>query len=1333
VNSLAEFLSLPDSEKTTRGLAHTPAEIARQPDARLSTLELFRRNHDCRAAVDLTFGQLLGLICSQRWNFRPDCPSPNRPSAGWYRLVPERKLLLLRNLECVVFRRLRKSQESRWTIRRILMRPARRLLSCVLVACFFGGFATFAVAQGSYRAQLRGLVSDATGAVVHHATVTITDSGTNISNVAHTNDKGEYDFTGLRPSTYSVKVEVPGFGIAERTNVVLAVDQEATLNFNLTPASVNEKVEVTMAAPLLDTESATLGTDVTNEYIKDIPLTNRNFFGLTFLSGGVTEVAGAGTQDNYPAGTNFVSNGQRNATAEVRLDGALISAPEQGEGATSNVYYEPSVEIIQEFKVQNNSFSAEFGNNGGTVVNMVLKSGTNAFHGSGWWFGQRSGTDARDFFNPEPGPKPNHARDQYGFSIGGPIRKNKTFFFFDLEKVRDNEPINIVASVPMNGKFPGTSNERAGDFSAAANPIYDPISCSPNCSTRNQVGSQPGGVLNVIPRNEIDAIGQAIINQYPQPNLPGEFLNYRASTLSHSPDYQFDIKLDHQISDRHRVNGRYSRLHSNPVTPLGLGDGSDTTGDNGGIANAPLAVQNGSLEYTWTLNPRTIWTSHFAVDRAKQPQTTSIPSLTTAGLPTVLEANGLDRMPTIQMSGGSQWSSLYDQCCINTTFAHTLYSYSSQLVIVKGSHLMKIGGEQRIFFNNFFQPPNPTGLFNFTDDVTSSTPNSGAEGGTQGNPFASLLFGYPDNSSVINIYPAVANKSKETGFYFQDDWKVNSRLTLNLGLRYEWSTPYTERFNRSQFSNFAGGSGMTVDLSSGGLTPGLGTIALTGTTLFAKSGMRNVPVDRNNFGPRLGFAYQLDSSTVLRGGAGVYYGMSVATNYQYPGTAFRKSATMFFTLDNFNDRSASLGNPFPGGLTGPQGKQYGSLAEWGYANGNDLGTTPAQNADIYQWNLGIQRLLPSQIVIGIDYSANRSTHLPFGGYSSTRNRDFISSPLLARISAQQHALDPTCEADSCVSNYLANTVANPFCAMFGGTGCPTAGSAIFNEPDSRYNQPVIPLGNLLRPFPQFDGDFEGLPVLEASSWYNSLQIRFQKRTTHHVSFEGSYTLSKLTDDSSVGANAFVGTLNNGNPQQLDNLKAEHGISANDTPQRLAAAIIFELPIGRQNWIGGDMNRVLDAVVGGWNISTLITEQTGQPLSIPMSNPRLMDGNQRPNVLCGGGMGISSNQAAIRQTPIVNVNCFADPGDQMPGNGPRYYSGLRTDGIHNVDMSLYKEFALRESTKLQLRADIFNAANHPRFYPPNTAWAPGDQTFGIISSTATGYTPRRMQFGVRFEF
>jgi hypothetical protein len=1193
---------------------------------------------------------------------------------------------------------------------------AKRLPVCrylILTVCILLLLQPAFLGQASYQAQIRGVVSDATGAVVPNATVTITEVGTNVSRTAKTESSGDYILPALRPSTYIVKAAAPGFQTVEQKGVVLAVDQETSLNFTLHPAGTSTLVQVTEAAPLLDTETATIGTDVTNEYVKDIPLYNRSFFGLAFLSGGVTETAGSGTSDNYPSGTNFVSNGQRNATAEVRLDGALISAPEQGEGATTNVYYEPSVEIIQEFKVQNNSFSAEFGNNGGTVVNMVLKSGTNAFHGSGWWFGQRSATDARDFFNPAPNAKPDHTRDQYGFSVGGPVRKNRTFFFGDFEKVRENDPINFLASVP-------TAAERTGNFSKTQSPIFDPLQCAAQGS--GLPCQRPAVPRNVIPAGEIDKIGQAIINLYPLPNLPGEFNNFRLTDLMHSPGYQFDIKLDHQINDKQRVAGRYSRLHNNATSPTVFGDGTLPSGVtfNDGITNDPLTAQNTSLEYTWTLTPKILWTNRFGLDRAKQSEDTNLPSLTSVGLPGYLGANGTNRMPTIQMSGASPWTDLYDQCCLNTKFAHTLYSYSSSFEIVKGAHLLKFGGEQRLFFNNFWQPPNPTGLFNFTDDVTSQIPNSGAAGGTQGNPFASLLFGFPDNSSLINIYPSVAVKSKETGFYVQDDWKVTPRFTLNLGLRYEWSTPYTERNNLIQFSDFTGNSGITV--------PGLPIAgALRGITLFPSSSQRNVPVDRNNFGPRLGFAYQLNSNTVIRGGAGVYYGLSVATNFQYPGTAFRKTATMFFTNDNFLTRDATLANPFPSGLTGPQGKQYGKLADWGYINQNDLGTTQAQNADVYQWNLGIQRLLPGQLVVGVDYSANRSTHLPWGGYSSTRNRNYLSSSLLAQISAQQHALDPTCDADSCVSNYLANPVSNPFQPLFSGP------NAIFNQPDSRYGQATIPLGNLLRPYPQFDGNFEGLPSLEASSWYHSLQIRFQKRASHYISFEGNYTLSKSTDDSSVGANAFVGTLNNGNPQQLDKLKAEHGISANDATHRLAAAVIVDLPFGRGRWIGGGMNGWANAMVGGWAVSTLITEQTGQPLSVPMANARLMDGNQRPNVLCGGGTGISANKAAITQLPYLNLNCFADPGDQTPGDSPRYYSNLRAEGIHGADMSLYKEFVPKEGTKLQVRAEVFNFTNTPRFAPPNTAYAQGDATFGLITSTATGSTPRRMQFGVRFEF
>src|SRR6476620_8142056 len=344
---------------------------------------------------------------------------------------------------------------------------------CAAVVVCFLIVTNLANGQASYTAQVRGVVKDQSGALVTQGTITITNDATGIAVSAHTDDHGLYILTGLRPAVYTIKAEGPGFRASEQKNVVLQVDQQTTIDFTLHPLGVITTVEVTSAAPLLDTESAALGTNVTNEYVRDIPLYGRNPFALVFLAGGVTETTGADL--GYPAGTNFVSNGQRNATAQITLDGSPLSAPEQGEGGNSNVYYQPSVEIVQEFKVQNNSFSAEFGNNGGTVVNMVLKEGTNSFHGSGWWYGQRSTFDARDFFNT--GEKPDHVRDQYGFAIGGPLRKNKTFFFADFEKVRLQDPINLEGIVP-------TQAERTGDFS----------------QSWSQQAS-PGGILNPCPGN----------------------------------------------------------------------------------------------------------------------------------------------------------------------------------------------------------------------------------------------------------------------------------------------------------------------------------------------------------------------------------------------------------------------------------------------------------------------------------------------------------------------------------------------------------------------------------------------------------------------------------------------------------------------------------------------------------------------------------------------------------------------------------------------------------------------------------------------------------------
>ena len=343
----------------------------------------------------------------------------------------------------------------------------------------------------------------------------------------------------------------------------------------------------------------------------------------------------------------------------------------------------------------------------------------------------------------------------------------------------------------------------------------------------------------------------------------------------------------------------------------------------------------------------------------------------------------------------------------------------------------------------------------------------------------------------------MANKSKETAFYFQDDWKVTSKLTLNLGLRYEWSTPYSERNNQIQFSDFTGDTGIAVPIVVPGLVDTTGN--LPGSTVFAGGGHRNSRVDRNNWAPRLGFAYALNPNTVIRGGAGIYYGLNVATNFQFTGTAFGATNPILFTKDNFQTRTATLADPFPAGFPEPQGQKYGAAALWGFANNNSLDTDEARNAEIYQWNLGVQRLFPGQIVIGVDYSASRSTHLPYSSFSGTANRNFLPSSIRNQIVngnlAACNGLGP--------SDCLAQQVANPFQPLF------VAGpDQIFNEPSSIYNDDTIPLVNLLRPFPQFDGPFAGLTLLSASSSYQSLQVRFQKRANHYVSFEGKLHVFK---------------------------------------------------------------------------------------------------------------------------------------------------------------------------------------------------------------------------------
>ena len=1148
--------------------------------------------------------------------------------------------------------------------------------------------------QASFEAQVRGVVHDATASVIIGAKVTITDVPTNISSSAITDERGFYIFNGLRPSTYNVKAEMAGFRAEEVKNIVLAVSQRTNIDLTLNVAGLTEQVNVVESAPMLETGGSAIGTAVSGQYTRDMPLYGRSYFSLVFLSGGITEAAGTGMRDNYPSGTDFVSNGQRNATAEVRFDGAPISAPEQGEGGNSNVYYTPSVEVIQEFKVESNSFSAEYGNNGGTVINIMMKQGGNQLHGSGWYFGQRDSFDANDFYSNAFGvAKPPHVHDQYGGAISGPIKKNKTFFLFDFEKQRDNGSSSVLSSFP-------TSLQRTGNFSQT-NTYNDNGDIVPvtiyNPFTADADGNRQPFANNVIPPSLIDPVARNFLQWIPQSNVSGDALNlnnYQRNVSNTLSQYQLDARVDHQFNDKHHLGLRFSKLHSISRT-------SETYVEDAYLYTTD--VHNVVLDHSWTISPRMLFTGRVALDRANAPGVTSYPNLTKAGFPSYMINSGLARMPSMEFD--SAYSNLFDQCCVDMTFTHTLYTYSSALAWVKGSHSLKFGGEQRLFFNNFWQPDNPTGLFSFGPDVTNAQAGNGET--TQGDSFASMLLGW-GTSGELRIKPAVADKSKETGFYVQDDWKVSSKLTLNIGLRYEWSTPYTERFNRSTFADFTDSTGVTV--------PGLGT--LKGITMFPTSGNRTLPIDRNNFAPRLGLAYSWDSKTVIRGGAGIYYGANMQTNFQYTGPANFKNAVSYFTKDNYQTQYATLENPFPTGIPTPQGNKYGNLAMWGFDNGGDLSYELNKNAEIYQWSAGIQRLLPGDFVLAVDYSANRSTHLPWGSFAAgTRNRNYVPSNV--RVNYTTHQLN--------------SLVSNPFQSYFVGP------NAIFNEPDSRYNDAQIPLVNLLRPYPQFDGSFAGLPLQSALSRYNSMQVRFEKRTGKYFTIQGSYTLARSTDNSSSGANGWIGWLSSGGPQELDRLSNEYSISANNATHRLAAALTGNIPIGRGLLIGSNMHRAVDAVIGGWSASSNFTLQSGQPVHIGMSRARLSGGRQRPNMTCTNpGTGLSYKAAAAAllngssdpaSIDVFDSSCFADPGDQQPGNTPRYIDGLNSQGIANVDLGLRKQFKVGERMRFNIRAEAFNAFNRTRFDRAGLSWGSG--SFGQVSGLSN--KPRQMQIVARFEF
>jgi Carboxypeptidase regulatory-like domain len=1141
-----------------------------------------------------------------------------------------------------------------------------------------------ACGQAATDALLRGTILDSSGAVVPGAIVTITNDATNVAVKVTADQAGRYIFNGLRPATYTLTVEFTGFKTAVRPGIVLRVAQETTLDLTLEVGDVGARIEVQGASPLLNSESASLGQEVDNRYVAELPILDRRFDNLVFLAPGVTE-----SNTRSTLGTIFVSNGQRTATAEYRMDGVTITVPEYSEGANTLMSYRPhSIESIQEFKIQNNSFSAEYGSNGGTVINVATKSGGNQLHGSGYWFGRRPQLDANNFFSNRAGtPMGDFVHDQYGGSVAGPVVRNKTFFYFDYDRIRDQSPRTLTGTVP-------TALERSGDFSKTLNQdgtlqaIFNPSSVAPGPDGDYIRQAFPG---NMIPPKLFDPVAQNILKYYPNPTGEGDPVthtdNYDASGIFANPVYTINIKIDHNLTGKQRLSGRYLSFWDNRVSAELL----KTDGDSAFTTH--IKNQSGYLEHTWTAKPGLLWTNRVGVNRLTRKTGGKQFDFTSLGFPSYLGAGGGSEFPPIDVSG---YLSLGIGAWTDELLGATQYQFASVVDKVTGPHNLKFGGEQRIYFSNYWQPGAPNGWFTFSGAPTNSSVFSPVDG--QGNAFAAFLLGWGDPGSWtgLNILPGSADKSKETAFFVQDDWRVTERLTLNLGLRYEWSTPYTDRYNRTQFAD--------PDFDTGIDVPGVGR--LRGAALFATSDHRAPSPDRNNLAPRLGLAYRLTPKTVLRAGAGIYYGVNPYTGSTFLGPSFSSFSQWITTLDGGITRYGTFENPYPAGVTQPDGTKYGKLANWGLGAGTSV-DKEMRNAEIYQWNGGIQHQLGNGLLIDVSYSASRSTHLLMAG---TGSYDYLSAA----------------DRQKWGTAGLNELVPNPFQYLFVGP------DATFNQPTSIYNFDTIPRATLLERHPQFQGLGGGLRPISMAR-YNALFVRFEKRYSHGLTFVGAYTFSKATDDAGSGRNTRYGNDadNSGGVsiQDRNNLRSEYGTSGADAPQRLVAAVTYELPVGRGKAVGSDWGRALNALLGGWQTNGLITFQSGLPLAFAYANSELWDGAQRPNISGNPRSQFSIHDVVDRKGIYFDKSAFSSPAPQVPGTAPRYDADARGSGIRNLNASFFKDVQIKENLKVELRAEFFNFTNTPRFGNPGRNF--GSRSFGTISSQMN--SPRQSQMGLRVVF
>jgi len=1233
----------------------------------------------------------------------------------------------------------------------------QKLLFLLISFLLFAGGRVYAQAG---RGSISGTVTDPAGAVVPGAQVVLLNQATGVVEHSVTNSAGFYSFISLNPGEYRVTASHTGFASVARDNVTVNVDQATLVNIALRIGTVTEVVSVKGGVSLAEPSNATVGLLIPAATIDRVPLVSRNIYDLAQLSAGVNAVNGSPNSSDSMQSIQNISigrpgvdvsadtfNGSIVGSVYYMLDGTPLGVAENNSAAIIPAMSIPE-DGVSEVRVETQNTPASFQSGGAGVISIASKSGTNHIHGDVFGVFRPDVLAANDYFNKQnelansqPNSPPSFYRYQEGGAIGGPIKRDKLFFFGDYEDTQEQQFEGLKTySVP-------TSAERTGDFSKMGFTIYDPTQPDVACPA-GTTNSTNGFCRQPFPGNIIpnpNPIGLLYLSKMPKCNFPDPSTcdqatsdvspNYAAPGLDPFNAHRFDVRVDWNPTERQHIFSRFSYDRLNFSTANVFPSGWDMDyAQNVTNGRNILVADDLTLSASTILQLRYSFTRHYE-NQGGPPSYSSI-DLTnlgtvngsTVGFPSSLAAQeAIKQLPFVifgDLGGG-----------VGGTADFNIFKYASEnsdanatVTKVIGTNELSFGFEWMKRYLNVGQPPAPAGAYEFDISATDLC-NACAVGGSD---FASLLVGMaadPNGANPeTNFYPnftkdiLAAESNPYYAGFVEDSYHPWKTLTIDAGLRWDIFGGRTERYNRQEYFDPR-------------VTNTVNGAPYTGAEIYANSSNRSpYTTNLHDFGPRLALAWQPVTNFVVRAGAGIYYGPSTenvasalintdgfSSQTTWNGTCANADGNTVFngTSCGVNTGSAtdvftgpySLSNPFPTGVVPVFTTPPSGLA-------NNLGITlhtvlhSQRTPTTYNYNFGLEYELPHQVVVSAAYVGSRGLFLPLGSVD-------LNQLDLATIAKYNSSL--------CITNNPScSTAPNPYAAL----------------PGSFNGQATVPPWFVLQAFPQFgDGSYgSGNGVIVSGypggdSEYNSLQAKVQKRLTDHFTMLSTFTWGKLMTDDGNPPLSFVGT-HFGSPQDWRNPQYEHSISPQDLKYSFTGEVSYDLPMGKDRALR--LNGVSNDLLGGWTINGILYLSTGVPINAPSSGTSPSYFNQRADMVCNPAKGAPHTAAAW-----FNVSCFVQPGTEnggapnpfIPGTAPDYLDNVRTRGARELDLSVYKTVKFTETKALRFDVSCYNVANYAQWGYPNvldvvTAAQPGQQ-FGQITNDIN--TPRQFQFGARFTF